>query len=1106
MKHFLGEWARKQKAGEIEKSEPKVYHHGQVYGTEDLKGDKALVRKYKTKGGEMKHPPKGKDEKREMASDLIREHMHHLGRHSGGPKQAIAIALHQAGLAKKSIQFSLSNKIAKALLKGKKIDKDFLEDLSDEERKLFHAIRHEELAKWRARRQEAGAASPKGEDKPTEAPKPAEPLFPKEAPKEGRREPVPKRVTPHDPTQFQSRAVEPHKETSAPSPKRERRGDWAIPSWKPESQPSAPIIPKRPPAQEGTFGHKLWSTLKEAQEKKSLPESKPVAVPVTPSYKPSTQAHPDVQVAHQHVQDAMGKLQALHEHLSGMAEKWKAEDVETGQKRAGLLRRSLDALVEKGHRGFYHHGGKDDPKERGGADTPKDVQAVEGGKGHSGFYRKKAPKGGRAMMGKGLDVLAEEGRAVARAARKALPVVAAVAGKVLSGAASAVGNTASGLAGAGSQSPSTSDQSTQKSVETCKGCGKAMDACKCMGKSAIVKIKIIKPQIDDDSQTSKTKKAIDILKGRMKLETDASGKMTPVATEHAPTMSLEKIESGPSAGQHKMIGPSHFEGGGSSRDKTGPDVIASTPRMHTPGLGQPGKPRVSVEAQPVPAGKIQVTKEGGSGPFGTGGYRPEGASKPKITGASVIASGNYPKPESPGERAVKELKAEKALKSLLEKSPTHMSSNPMHGEPALNPRSEKPEMHHALGAAFHERRRDSSPVGSSEWERHDMLAGGHAKKLAGVVGSPKAARVAIKQAHGTLTSQGASAIKDRHVSPGGGGTQSLPESLLHEREPAWAQPKQSASSVRGKLMASVSGQMDKALEVLLSKGGTSCPDCGKALSKPGLKRCPHCDTELPQKVSDKLNPRWGFRAAGVEKSVATAHGFKEARAMGHSLGEWSDYGRGRAIAHCKNCGEEVHAINNPNSEDGFSLHGGAVSRQCRAGTERTKMKIDDVQERTVTKAAVDPSNPSAPRPETSTPLRVGKPVGMGSYKYSKMDPFGIRGNKPQAQKQEPEKVEKAMSARSVPRMPRAMAMQMDAWRNATNVMTRTNSRFSDGINTAVLLPDPTETVPQALVDSNPVVCKGCGRSYMHKSFPAGCPTCMSRKEVPGAWDFVSKSK
>lgn len=170
------------------------------------------------------------------------------------------------------------------------------------------------------------------------------------------------------------------------------------------------------------------------------------------------------------------------------------------------------------------------------------------------------------------------------------------------------------------------------------------------------------------------------------------------------------------------------------------------------------------------------------------------------------------------------------------------------------------------------------------------------------------------------------------------------------------------------------------------------------------------------------------------------------------------------------------------------------------------MKIDDVQERVVNKAAADPSNPSAPRPETSTPLRVGKPVGTGSYKYSKMDPFGIRSGSPQAQKKEPEKVEKAMSARSVPRMPRALAMHMDSWRNATNVMTRANSRFSDGINTAVLLPDPTEAVSPALVDSNPVVCKGCGRSYMHKSFPAGCPTCMSRREVPGAWDFVSKAK
>jgi len=805
MKHFLGEWAHKQKAGEISKAEePKVYHHGQVYGTKDLKGDKALVGKYKTKEGEMKHPPKGKDEKREMASDLIREHMHHLGRHSGGPKQAIAIALRQAGLnRKKSI----------------------------------------------------GKANPE-----------------------------------------------------------------------------------------------------------------PVAVPVTSTYKPTTQAHPDVQVAHQHVQDAMGKLQALHEHLSGMAQKWKAEDEETGQKRAGLLRRSLDVLVEKGHRAFYSS--KGDPHRHGGADTPKDAQAAEGGKGHSGFYRRKATKGDRAMMGKGIDVLAEEGRSVARAARK--------------------------------------------SMETCKGCGKAMGLCKCAMKS-------------------KTAQATDILKGRMKLVTDESGKMRPVSTERTPTMSLEKIESGPSAGQHKMIGPSHYEGGstGPGRMQTSggehTQVIASSPRMHT--LTPAGtKPEPSMATRTA----VDELKQMGPPKTGQFGSTPKLAAPVKPKTELEGALGEIKQMGAPKKEA---MAASKALTSLLNKAPTEMSSNPTHGEPALNPRSEKPEMHHALGAAFHERRRDSSPVGSGEWERHDMLAGGHAKKLAGVVGSPKAARAAIKQAHGTLTGQGASAIKDRHVSPGGGGTQSLPESLLHEREPAWAGPKQSASSVRGKLMASVSGQMDKALEALLSKGGTSCPDCGKALSKPGLKRCPHCDTELPQKAgSSNLNPRWGFRAAGVEK----------------------------------------------------------------AGTERTKMKIDDVQERIVAKGAAPTSDPS-PKPKTATPLRIGPPK-MGPAPQQTFTTTQQQG------KMSTPPMEKAMSARSVPRMPRALAMQMDSWRNATNVMTRGNSRFSDGINTAVLLPDPTEAVSTAMVDSNPVVCKGCGRSYMHKSFPAGCPTCTSRKEVPGAWDFVSKAK
>lgn len=94
---------------------------------------------------------------------------------------------------------------------------------------------------------------------------------------------------------------------------------------------------------------------------------------------------------------------------------------------------------------------------------------------------------------------------------------------------------------------------------------------------------------------------------------------------------------------------------------------------------------------------------------------------------------------------------------------------------------------------------------------------------------------------------------------------------------------------------------------------------------------------------------------------------------------------------------------------------------------------------------------------------------------------------------------KAVGAMSVPQMPRAMAMAMDQWRSATNVLTRGNSRFAKHAGTGPL---NGEVLAQVEDDSqerttrhyrNPVLkaCGGCGRTYTLRKSDDSCPTCSS---------------
>ncbi len=103
---------------------------------------------------------------------------------------------------------------------------------------------------------------------------------------------------------------------------------------------------------------------------------------------------------------------------------------------------------------------------------------------------------------------------------------------------------------------------------------------------------------------------------------------------------------------------------------------------------------------------------------------------------------------------------------------------------------------------------------------------------------------------------------------------------------------------------------------------------------------------------------------------------------------------------------------------------------------------------------------------------------------------------------QPSRVKKAMKASALPKFSRAQVAGEDTWRSATNVMTRGNSRFAKNVHTGPLTPELMEQVranekPGAFdfYKSNPELCTNCGRSYMAKSFPDGCPTCSLNKST-----------
>lgn len=94
------------------------------------------------------------------------------------------------------------------------------------------------------------------------------------------------------------------------------------------------------------------------------------------------------------------------------------------------------------------------------------------------------------------------------------------------------------------------------------------------------------------------------------------------------------------------------------------------------------------------------------------------------------------------------------------------------------------------------------------------------------------------------------------------------------------------------------------------------------------------------------------------------------------------------------------------------------------------------------------------------------------------------------------RVSKAMTARAMPRMPRAL--RDDTYRSATAVMTRDHSGLSKDLHTGPLTPDVIEQVKEdeyRRTHQMPIYksCGGCGRTFMAKSMDDACPTCSVNK-------------
>lgn len=98
-----------------------------------------------------------------------------------------------------------------------------------------------------------------------------------------------------------------------------------------------------------------------------------------------------------------------------------------------------------------------------------------------------------------------------------------------------------------------------------------------------------------------------------------------------------------------------------------------------------------------------------------------------------------------------------------------------------------------------------------------------------------------------------------------------------------------------------------------------------------------------------------------------------------------------------------------------------------------------------------------------------------------------------------EGMNKAMTARGIPRVSRAMAMNMDTWRSATNVLTRTNAMLApQGFPVAELAEPAVDaggrpTTHESVYKSDLSNCPLCGRTFSKSH--GECPSCSMNKAL-----------
>lgn len=141
-----------------------------------------------------------------------------------------------------------------------------------------------------------------------------------------------------------------------------------------------------------------------------------------------------------------------------------------------------------------------------------------------------------------------------------------------------------------------------------------------------------------------------------------------------------------------------------------------------------------------------------------------------------------------------------------------------------------------------------------------------------------------------------------------------------------------------------------------------------------------------------------------------------------------------------------------------------------------------------------PSIGKAQEKEGEKENEKGRGKAWGERGGQGFGPRDGRGGRCSGREDEP--VDKAMTSRSVPRIPPAMRQEMIR-RNAQSVMTRGNSRFAKDIHTGPLTGEVVDEIEDdAMRRTTQEVyksCNMCGRRFMEKSFPEGCPTCSMNK-------------